>query len=193
MNKKINILMISICLMLLTGAAQTREFKQVNVPEKVLLDGANKDIIINGVGMRTKFFFDIYIGALYLEAAAKTSEDILSKNGAKRVFMHFVYDEVPAEKLVSGWNEGFEENLSEQQLTELTERIQIFNAMFDTVHAGDEVLLDYLPEQGTRVSIKGKVKGVIEGKDFNDALLNIWLGDEPADEDLKEAMLNADD
>ena len=57
----------------------------------------------------------------------------------------------------------------------------------------NEVLLDYLPGQGTRVTIKGDVKGVIDGKDFNDALLNIWLGDEPADDDLKEAMLNAED
>jgi len=185
--------MISICLMLLTGVAQAREFKEVNIPDKMVLVGTNTDIIINGVGMRTKFFFDIYIGALYLETAAKTSEDILSQNGAKRVFMHFVYDEVPAEKLVNGWNEGFEGNLSEQQLAGLAERIKAFNAMFDTVHAGDEILLDYLPDHGTRVTIKGKVKGVIEGKDFNDALLNIWLGDEPADEGLKEAMLNADD
>ena len=32
-------------------------------------------------------------------------------------------------------------------------------------------------------------KGVIEGEDFNAALLDIWLGEEPADDDLKEEML----
>ena len=193
MDKKINALMVSVCLIFLATVVQAREFKEVNVPEDVQFAGVHPNLELNGVGVRTKFFFDIYIGALYLEAAAKASEDVLSQNSAKRVFMHFVYDEVPAEKLVAGWNQGFEDNLTDEQLNELAERIQIFNAMFDTVHAGDEVLLDYLPEQGTRVTIKGKVKGLIEGKDFNDALLNIWLGDEPADEDLKEAMLNAGD
>lgn len=179
--------------MLLTGTVQAREFKGINVPEEVLLDGASTTISLNGVGVRTKFFFDIYVGALYLESTAHTRDDILSLKGHKRVFMHFVYDEVSAEKLVAGWNEGFEGNLSEQQQAGLAEQIKTFNTMFDTVHAGDEVLLDYLPGQGTRVTIKGVIKGVIVGEDFNHALLNIWLGDEPADEGLKEAMLNAND
>lgn len=191
MNKKNHVLIIGICLVWLTGVVQAREFKDINVPEEVALAG--KDISLNGVGMRTKFFFDIYVGALYLESAVKTREDVLSQKGPKRVFMHFVYDEVASEKLVAGWNDGFEGNLSDEQLRALAERIKAFNAMFDTAHAGDEVMLDYLPEQGTRVTIKGEVKGVIKGKDFNDALLNIWLGDQPADDDLKEAMLNADD
>ena len=193
MNKRISVLTVSVCLILLAGMVQAREFKDVNVPEEVLLDGTSTKISLNGVGIRTKFFFDIYVGALYLESVAKTPEEAMSQKGAKRVFMHFVYDEVAAEKLVAGWNDGFEGNLSEQQLAGLAERIKKFNAMFDTAHAGDEVLLDYLPGQGTRVTIKGVIKGIIEGEDFNHALLNIWLGDEPADEGLKEAMLNADD
>lgn len=180
-------------MILLAGMVQAREFEGVIVPEEVLLDGAGTKISLNGIGMRTKFVFDIYVGALYLESKVQTLDDILSLNGPKRVFMHFVYDEVTVEKLVAGWNEGFEDNLSEQQLAELAVRIKTFNAMFDTVYAGDEVLLDYLPGQGTRVTIKGVIKGIIEGEDFNHALLNIWLGDEPADAGLKEAMLNARD
>jgi len=193
MSKSIYILMISICMMWLSGTVHARQFKGVNVPEEVALAAEHKNIVLNGVGMRTKFFFDIYVGALYLESAANTREAVLSQSGAKRVFMHFVYDEVPVEKLVSGWNQGFEDNLTEEQLSALADRIKVFNALFDTVHAGDEVLLDYLPELGTRITVKGEVKGVIEGEDFNRALLDIWLGDEPADESLKAAMLNAED
>lgn len=191
MNKKIYASIVSICFLCLASMVQAREFKEVNVPEEIVLSG--KNISLNGVGMRTKFFFDIYVGALYLESAVKTTEEVLSQQGAKRVFMHIVYDEVASEKLVAGWNSGFEGNLSDEQLSALAEKIKTFNAMFDSALAGDEILLDYLPGQGTRVTIKGEVKGVIEGKDFNDALLKIWLGDEPADDDLKEAMLNADD
>ena len=192
MNKKIYALVISFC-MLQIGILQAREFRGIDVPDQVLLDGASDDISINGVGMRTKFFFDIYIGALYLEEAAKSRDQVLYQKGSKRILMHFVYDEVGSKKLVAGWNEGFEENLNDEKLAELAERIKNFNAMFETVHAGDEILLDYIPSQGTRITIKGEVKGIIEGKDFNQALLNIWLGDEPADDDLKEAMLNMAD
>jgi hypothetical protein len=51
------------------------------------------------------------------------------------------------------------------------------------------LLYDFIPGTGTRVTINGEEKGVIEGADFYAALLDIWLGDEPADDDLKDAML----
>ncbi len=43
------------------------------------------------------------------------------------------------------------------------------------------------------MTINGEEKGIIEGDDFYAALLDIWLGEEPADEDLKEAMLGEED
>lgn len=192
MDKKLYISIMCFILNCLTGSVQALEFKGVSVPDEVVLQDSVEPIRLNGVGMRTKFFFDIYVGALYLKTTAATTAVALSQDSPKRVLMHFVYDEVPVEKLVAGWNEGFEENQGNEQLAALADRIRTFNQMFVSVHAGDEILLDYLPGQGTRVSVKGEVKGVIAGKDFNDALLRIWLGDEPADEALKEAMLNAD-
>ena len=55
------------------------------------------------------------------------------------------------------------------------------------------VLLDYIPETGTRITIDNEVKGVIEGADFYAALADVWLGEEPADDDLKDAMLGLDE
>jgi hypothetical protein len=37
--------------------------------------------------------------------------------------------------------------------------------------------------------MKGQVKGVIEGDDFNRAMLRIWLGPKPPSGDLKNGML----
>lgn len=193
MNKKLLTLIMVFALMLPALVVHGVEYKGVLVAEEVILEGSEQPIKLNGVGMRTKFFFDIYVGALYLKDTVTTTEDALSQQSPKRVFMNFLYDEVSAEKLVTGWNDGFEGNLSDEQLSALADRIKSFNAMFDTVNSGDVILLDYIPTKGTRVTIKGEVKGVIEGEDFNQALLKIWLGDEPADDGLKEAMLNADD
>lgn len=192
MSIKKTIFMITVGL-LLSAAAHARDFNEINFPDEILLQGASEKIKLNGVGMRTKFVFDIYIGALYLADAANTAEAVLAHKGPKRVQMHFVYDEVSAGKLVAAWNEGFEENLSSEQLETLAARIKTFNALFETAHKDDVIYLDYLPGTGTRVTIKDVEKGVIEGEDFNRALLNIWLGDEPADDDLKEAMLGLDD
>lgn len=109
--------------------------------------------------------------------------------GQKRILMHFLYDEVAKEKLTDGWNDGFENNNTAEQFTTLKPRLGKFNAMFQTVKKGDVILLDYLPGIGTEVHINEQVKGTVLGEDFYQALLKVWLGDDPADDDLKNAML----
>ncbi len=103
--------------------------------------------------------------------------------------MHILYDEVGKEKLVDGWNEGFEANLSQEELMALTPQIQRFNNLFVDVYKGEEIVLDYRSGQGTTVQIAGEVKGNIEGPAFNQALLSIWLGEEPVSTDLRQDLL----
>ena len=64
--------------------------------------------------------------------------------------------------------------------------------MFADLRAGDIVHMDYLPGQGTHLSINGRELGRIEGEDFFTALLQVWVGDHPADEGLKRGLLGAD-
>lgn len=161
----------------------------VNVADEVVVDNG-ATLQLNGAGIRSKFIFDIYIAELYLEKPSKEAAQVIADPGHKRVVMHFLYKSVGQDKLVDGWNEGFSGNLSSEVKAELQPRIDMFNSMFtEEMKSGDVVIFDYLPEQGTRVSIKDTVKGIIPGKDFNDALLSIWLGDEPVGSSLKKAML----
>ncbi|MGD2054257.1 MAG: chalcone isomerase family protein [Gammaproteobacteria bacterium] len=176
-------------LFLCSGAIQAREFDGVEFPDKIALPNTSKTVQLNGIGYRKKFFIKIYIGALYTEKLARSRDEVIALDGPKRVLMHFVYDEVSSEKLVDAWNEGFEENLSEDAFNKLRPQIDKFNAMFPTVKEGDVIYLDYIPGSGTRVTINGENKGLISGRDFNNALLDIWLGEEPADKRLKKAML----
>ena len=168
---------------------QARELAGVDIAQQASMSGLQKPLQLNGAGVRTKFFFKIYIGALYLPEKQKNANLILKSETPNRILMHFIYDEVSKEKLVNAWQEGFENNTEKAEFKELKDRLAKFNNMFSSVHAGDVVLLDYLPGKGTFVSIKGVDKGVIKGADFNRALLAVWLGDDPVTEDLKEAML----
>jgi len=61
--------------------------------------------------------------------------------------------------------------------------------MFRAAKAGDVINIDFVPGAGTRVAINGEHRGVIPGREFNNALVDIWLGEEPADSKLKKAML----
>ena len=46
-----------------------------------------------------------------------------------------------------------------------------------------------VPEQGTKVSVRGTDRGTIEGQDFADALFAVWLGPDPVQDDLKKALV----
>lgn len=145
---------------------------------------------LNGAGVRSKFFIDVYIAELYLENPSAKAAEVIAAPGRKRVTMHILHSEVTRDKLVEAWNEGFKENSSPAELAKLQERIDQFNAMFSDVKKDDVIVLDFAPAAGTVVTLRGQKKGAIAGKDFNDALLNIWLGEKPISSGLQEKLLS---
>ena len=177
----------------IASAANARDIAGVDVQETIPLSGIDKELKLNGAGIRYKFFFKIYVGALYLPEKNISAVSVLKANVPNRIMMHFTYDEVPQKKLVNAWLDGFENNNDKAVFAAVKDRLVSFNKMFSDVHEGDVVLLDYLPGKGTRVTIKGENKGLIEGADFNRALLSVWLGEDPVTEELKDAMLGVEE
>jgi hypothetical protein len=164
-----------------------RDIEGVAVPESVTVAGA--PLTLNGAGIRTRFFVKVYIGALYLPAKETSVDKIVAAPGAKSVRMHFLYKELEPSKLTDAWTDGFRNNNSEAEYKALEARLGQFNAMFTTVRRGDAIFVDLLPNGDTQVTIKGEARGSVAGADFQRALLKVWLGDKPADGDLKRAML----
>jgi hypothetical protein len=182
---------LGICLFLVLMVAvqsvTAREIAGIPVPESVTFN--NTALVLNGAGIRKKLFIKIYVGALYLTAKRTNVSEILADREAKRITMNFLYKEVSAERLAEGWNKGFNDNNSIEELKKLQERINLFNSLFTVVRKGDVIQLDYMPNEGTRVWINDTIKGTVPGEDFYQALLKIWLGPKPAEAELKDAML----
>jgi hypothetical protein len=89
---------------------------------------------------------------------------------------------------------GIEQNHSDADLAKLKARLDdLSTAMkaFGQLRKGAVVQMNQVPGTGLQVIVNGetKVKG-IPGDDFYAALLRIWLGDKPADKDLKKALLS---
>lgn len=182
-------LLISLFSLFLSFSLHAKTISNVEIADVVSHSDQSTKLILNGAGIRSKFIFDIYIGSLYLEKKAHTAKEVYKLHGEKRISMHFLYDEVSKDKLVNGWNEGFENNNSTEELIKLKDQITQFNNLFITVKKGDVINLNFIPTTGTSVIINNKNRGTVQGDEFFTALLKIWLGDEPADSDLKEAML----
>ncbi len=185
--RKFIIFLLTITIVLSTTVT-AKTIEGVEIPDTVTLPN-NVALQLNGAGIRSKFFFDIYIGALYLIEKTHDVDQIINDLNANRVLMHFLYKEVSKKKLTDGWTDGFEVNLSKDAFAALKARLEKFNALFKSVKKSDVIHLDYIPAQGTEVYINNALVGNIEGKDFNAALLNVWLGKKPADGGLKKAML----
>ena len=182
-------LFICCCLLLSGFSANAVEIAGVAIEENLhTADGVQ--LHLNGAGVREKFFFDIYIAELYMENPSGSAIEVVQDAGHKRVIMHFLYDEVGKDKLIDGWQEGFHGNSKAEEVQKLQSRINQFNEMFEDVKKGENIVLDFVPSRGTTVTVVNQEKGVIPGKDFNDALLKIWLGDKPIDSDLKEKLLS---
>jgi Chalcone isomerase-like len=188
--KQIVMASLLLCAALPVAAA---EIEGVKLADKVRV-GASEggpELLLNGVGVRTRLVFKVYVGALYLQQKRSTSEAVLDDAGPKRVLLHMLRD-VTADQLFSALNDGLKGNHTADQLAKLEAQTQAFEAIFKKLQqakTGDVILLDFVPGTGMRVTVNGDVKGAIAGAEFYTALLRVWLGEKPAEASLKKAML----
>jgi len=176
-------------LFLFTLPIHAAELAGVTIKDQVTAENGQA-LVLNGTGLREKFWVDVYVGSLYLVNKSDNVAEILSAPNASRMQMDFVYKEVASKKLIKAWNEGFNKNQTSEDLIALQDRIDQFNSYFkQNAVAGDQFMLDYIPGKGTTIIKNSTVLGLIPGEDFKNALLEIWLGNFPADKNLKLGLL----
>ena len=165
--------------------AAAKELAGVTMPET--LSVGDKTLKLNGLGLRKKAFFKVYVGGLYLEAPSTDASAILASDQAKAVRMTFLRD-VSKSQLKDAFIEGFENNAREKAAAQKA-AIEKLYGMIPDVKETQTLSFSYLPGKGTTVSYGDKALGVIEGKEFAEALFALWLGPKPPSEDLKKGML----
>jgi len=168
------------------GAAAGRDVAGVTFPETATVEG--KTLVLNGAGVRTRVFFKVYAMGLYLERAATDPAAILAQDTIRRAELHLLRS-LTGEEISSAIASGFEANAGDAK-GRLAARLDRLKTMFPAVEAGDTIVITYVPGRGTSVVGKGKEQGSpIEGKDFADVLFSVWIGSQPVDSGLKQALL----
>lgn len=182
-------LLLMFCGVLLSWNASALDLAGIHLADRMQV--GNASVELNGAGIRTKFFFKIYVGALYLPQKQTSAEAIIADEHEHRMALYMLH-ELSGEKLFNAFNEAIAANHSPAELAKLDAQIkqmaQIFEAVQD-VKPGDIIMLDYLPASGTRITVNGTERGIIAGASFNRALLRIWLGGKPVQDDLKQGLL----
>jgi hypothetical protein len=152
----------------------------------------DSDLVLNGVGLRAVAWIKGYAAGLYLGAKASTPAAVLATPGAKRLQLRMLQD-VGAQEFVKAIDKGIGRNTPAPEQPALAERKAVFDGQVQAlgkVKKGDVVNLDFVPGRGLVFSYNGQARGEpIAGEDFYDALLGIFLGDQPVDGRLKQGLL----
>ncbi len=182
-------ILLMICGILLSWNASALDLAGIHLVERMQVGDAV--LHLNGGGLRTKFFFDIYVGALYLPEKQTSAEAIIADEHEHRVVMYMLHG-LGSKRLYDSLYDAFENNQTPAELQAMDPQIQQMKQIFESVREvkpGDIVTLDYLPASGTRITVNGTERGTIAGADFNRAVLRVWLGKHPVQDDLKKGML----
>ena len=155
----------------------------VTLPDTITV--GNQTLVLNGLGLRTKMFFKIYVGGLYLENKSGDAASIIQADSTKRVVLQFIYGEVTRDQMVENFEGGFKHNAPGAAKAQVDQ----FLAAIETMKKGEQLVATYVPGTGTTLTIKGKDKLTIPGLPFAQALFSVWLGPKPPTGDLKDGML----
>lgn len=178
------LLALSLTLSAATAGAGT--LADVNLPDKADVKG--QSLVLNGMALRTKFFIKIYVAGLYLPQKEKAAAKILAADAPHRMVMHFLYS-VNKDQMCDAWKEGLEQNTPKAAPEVKKEFASLCNWM-EPIPKGSELTLTYVPGEGTTVEVNGKPKGTLAGKPMADAILNTWIGPDPAPgADFKKGIL----
>ncbi len=167
--------------------AGARQVAGVAMPETLKLESG--ELLLNGAGIRTKLFMDMYIGGLYLRKKTAAARAIVEAKEPMAIKLHVVSGVITSERMKETTNEGFELSLK-GNTAPLRERIDRFIAVFDEEIGKNDVFdFIYLPGIGVNIFKSGSYRATIVGHDFKQALFGIWLSEDPVQESLKQEML----
>jgi hypothetical protein len=162
----------------------------ITLPDSMDVNG--QQLVLNGMALRKKVIFKVYVAGLYLPAKEQSGEKILASDQSRCTVMHFLRS-VDAGKINEAWFDGLKAN-TPGYTPELKKQFDSLAALMEDMKDGDKLVFIYIPGTGTEVKVKGKVKGTLGDKVFADALFSCWIGKKPGPgEGFKKGLLGVKD
>ncbi len=165
------------------------------IPQVIPATSDHAELKLNGASMRILYgVVDTYIGKLYLENPVSDEKALIDANEYKRMSFQVVMKRISGRRMAKAMYDALQINLSTEEASKLETRLQLMVDMFDSsLKRGEGGYIEWVPGTGSRIVIKGAVKGIIPGKDLNDAILNIWVGENPVGAQFKRQILGIEE
>lgn len=178
-------LFAAVALMVGTASLDAGELDGVQLADTIQESG--HQLVLNGMGLRTRFIFDVYVAGLYLTARETDANAIVEADQPKYLEMRMLRS-VARDSLNSAWEDCLNSNTrapSEQQRNAFKQ----LKDWMENVEEKDSMSFRYIPASGTQVKVRGVEKGSIAGKPFANALFRCWLGPNPPSRELQDGLL----
>ena len=190
MKKILALLLVSLTLALAALSAHAASMEDLQFDDQARI--ANRELVLNGLGIRKLFIFKAYVAGLYLIEKVNTGQAALNLAGPKRIQMRMMM-EVGPKDIKQALIDGMRKHVTEAQWAAMQDRVAQFSAIIDSAGAarvGDSINLDYIPNQGLLLSVNNVPKGgAIPGQDFYNAMMEIYVGEDPVDTRLRGGLL----
>lgn len=172
------------------GGGAPLDVSGIKYPQSVQVGGST--LLLNGAGTRYRLVVKVYTAGLYMAARTGSAEAALAAPGPKRLHVTMLRD-IDANELGRLFTRGMQDNTPAGEWSRVipgTLRMSDIFSAKKRLATGENFSVDFVPGQGTTVLVNGRAMGEpIREPEFFTALLRIWLGGNPADAALKEALL----
>jgi len=128
-------------------AASAAELEGVSMPDHS--EAGGQSLVLNGLGLREKFFVNVYVAGLYLPAKQTSEKAILGADTPRHVVMHFQHD-ATKQQICDGWGESLEANRPNAGAA-LEKDFDTLCSMMADIEDGEEMAFTYVPGTGTAV------------------------------------------
>ncbi|BEU98166.1 chalcone isomerase family protein [Acidovorax sp. DW039] len=183
---------LGVCACVLAGSVWSQTVTVADVKYEPTSTLGDTPLQLNGAGVRYKAVFKVYTAGLYLEKKAATPQEVTALRGPKRMSITMLR-EIDSTELGKLFSRGMEDNMDRAAFSRVAPGVLRMSQIFSDhkkLQAGDQFTIDWIPGTGTVITVKGKPQGEpFKEPEFFNALMGIWLGNQPADWKLKEALL----
>ncbi|MFZ0861491.1 MAG: chalcone isomerase family protein [Candidatus Sulfotelmatobacter sp.] len=185
MRNTSHLLAIAVVMLASTLNLHAGNLAGVTMPDTIPVGGTT--LVLNGMGLRTKFMVKVYVAGLYLEQKSSDAGAILQADAPKRIVMQFVHG-ASKSQIANAFDDSFNDNAADARKAMKADIDKLLGAL-EPVKSGDQMVFTYVPGTGTTFTINGNEKLTIAGKAFGPVLFSVWLGPKPPNADLKKGIL----
>jgi hypothetical protein len=158
----------------------------VTMPDTAQVGG--KTLVLNGLGLRTKYMVKVYVAGMYLEQKSSDANAIIKADAPKQMVLQFLHG-ASKSQMTDAFNESFNDNTPDAMKT-MKPDIDKLLAAIDPVKVGDKMIFTYVPGTGTTYALNGQDRVTIAGPAFGQVMFSVWLGPKPPTADCKTGLLS---